>query len=378
MTYKDDEIENGSMDFPLEWTDFSFDQSEVFSETSIVTLMNNYKIKDIKALCKKHGIKGYSSMNKAEMLEHFILELVTPEYIYEEMMKMSDLQKLLLFIAADIDLIQRGVITAIEVPDTFLMFKRRLSPDPEAEVEVIVPDEIVDLVLNVIQKNSAFRKIAEAYRMVTASANLYGVLTLKQLQVIYETYLGEQMQLIKIEKWLNDIHLVNPDFKAYRVVNGLIVSTGIQLEDMELVDYISHAIYYMPKTKAELLAYEDTFFGIEEALQYELMDWFLSHIDDSRVLGLHVSQFVTEVLLLLKHLPDKNVITPIIQDFVEQGFLKKSQEQKVIEKFEAVYQTMPNWFYHGYTYDAYQKLGQKDNKGVNNVIDFYQYLQNKK
>lgn len=341
------------------------------AKNSIVLLMNHYKKSEIKKLCKQFGIKGYSNLNKEELLQHFIQELVQPSYIEQQIAKMNESEKLALIMTIEFNDLFGPFYTPIKFDDTFLIF----SQDEGNGINSLwVPDEIIDVVHDYIEQDDTLIELRLAYQILEAATNLYGLYSFTQLQKVYEQYLDKKYSLLSIQQWLKQVERVNSEMANFRVTNGIIVSKGLQLEEEEFPYFLKDAKYYMPNTLEELLEYEMTVYGIDDETEFEFMSWLEKNILKDNKFDANAELLSVELLTMMKHALSFDMIQSILESLVQDGILRKRVEVTAENVVKPIYLRMRSWIYHGYTFEEYMEIMDKEERHQqSNVIDFNQH-----
>ncbi|PCF35032.1 hypothetical protein B5C00_02715 [Staphylococcus delphini] len=354
---------------------------EADEERSIVTLLNRYTIEDIKALCKQHDITGYSGMNKSELLVHFITYLVTPEYIRESVAHMSRAHQLLLVLTQQMIEVGIPFETTLDVPQSFLMYKPRMSFDDTGEI--LIPHEIDEKMKEAVQTEEILKALSDQYRLLIASVELYGSLPLEQLQVVYQKYMDQTLTLDALKDWLDLVEEVNPDFKNYEVKDDVITHIDFQFDQTQMVEIASKVTYYLPETKEEMLTYSKRLYGIDPERCDRVIEWVKDHFIEYEYMdfidrNLEAEELGTELLLLLKHISEPDDFAPVLEGWIEDGELDEDAFSTGLVLFEEMLKHMRSWLYLGHTSEEFENILNHSSEKYENVVDFHQYQQRKK
>lgn len=341
------------------------------SKNSITVLMSDYKVDDVKALCKAHDIKGYSNLNKDELLQHFIESLVDETYFKQEVAKMTKAQQLALVMTAEMNERFDAIVTPVQFDDTFLMFS---IDEGHGYYSLHLPDEVSDKVRQYIQQDEHLRQMTLAYQLLVASSNLYGLFSYTQLQNVYRHYLGVAYSLVDIQNWLKRVEYVNPEMTSFRVVNGLIASKGLQFEEAEYPYFLKEAKYYMPETIDAFLTYEDNVYGIDDETEMNFMAWVEENTLKHNQSNVNAIELSVELLTMMKHAASFDMIQSILNSLVDDGVLRQRVKQTGKNVVKPIFMNMRSWMYHGYTVEEYIDLmNQNERHQFSNVIDFNQH-----
>lgn len=341
------------------------------SKNSITVLMSDYKVDDVKALCKAHDIKGYSNLNKDELLQHFIESLVDETYFKQEVAKMTKAQQLALVMTAEMNERFDAIVTPVQFNDTFLIFS---IDEGHGYYSLHLPDEVSDKVRQYIQQDEHLRQMTLAYQLLVASSNLYGLFSYTQLQNVYRHYLGVAYSLVDIQNWLKRVEYVNPEMISFRVVNGLIASKGLQFEEAEYPYFLKEAKYYMPETMDEFLTYEDNVYGIDDETEMNFMAWVEENTLKHNQSNVNAIELSVELLTMMKHAASFDMIQSILNALVDDGILRQRVKQTGKNVVKPIFMNMRSWMYHGYTVEEYIGLmNQNERHQFSNVIDFNQH-----
>lgn len=341
------------------------------SKNSITVLMSDYKVDDVKALCKAHDIKGYSNLNKDELLQHFIESLVDETYFKQEVAKMTKAQQLALVMTAEMNERFDAIVTPVQFNDTFLIFS---IDEGHGYYSLHLPDEVSDKVRQYIQQDEHLRQMTLAYQLLVASSNLYGLFSYTQLQNVYRHYLGVAYSLVDIQNWLKRVEYVNPEMISFRVVNGLIASKGLQFEEAEYPYFLKEAKYYMPETMDEFLTYEDNVYGIDDETEMNFMAWVEENTLKHNQSNVNAIELSVELLTMMKHAASFDMIQSILNALVDDGILRQRVKQTGKNVVKPIFMNMRSWMYHGYTVEEYIDLmNQNERHQFSNVIDFNQH-----
>lgn len=341
------------------------------SKNSITVLMSDYKVDDVKALCKAHDIKGYSNLNKDELLQHFIESLVDETYFKQEVAKMTKAQQLALVMTAEMNERFDAIVTPVQFDDTFLMFS---IDEGHGYYRLHLPDEVSDKVRQYIQQDEYLRQMTLAYQLLVASSNLYGLFSYTQLQNVYRHYLGVAYSLVDIQNWLKRVEYVNPEMTSFRVVNGLITSKGLQFEEAEYPYFLKEAKYYMPETIDAFLTYEDNVYGIDDETEMNFMAWVEENTLKHNQSNVNAIELSVELLTMMKHAASFDMIQSILNSLVDDGVLRQRVKQTGKNVVKPIFMNMRSWMYHGYTVEEYIDLmNQNERHQFSNVIDFNQH-----
>ncbi|MBI5974354.1 Rho termination factor N-terminal domain-containing protein [Staphylococcus canis] len=339
--------------------------------SSITTLMHHYKVKEIKDLCKQYGIKGYSSLNKDEMLYHFITNLVTQEYFNQTVDRFNEDEKLALIMTNQYNAWGDSFETRLKIQDNFILFG---VDEGDGYVYPWIPDEILDKVEQYIKQNESLRKIQLAYDLLEAATNLYGLYTFTQLQEVYREYLGESYSLLDIQKWINRVERVNPEMINFREENGVIVSKGLELEVIDYPHFMKDANYYMPETIEEMLRYKEWVMGIDEETQIDFLTWLDKNVIKNNPLNAIPDELAVELLTMMRHAVSYDMIDNVLNAMVEDGILKKRVASTGKNVVKPIFMKIRSWLYHGYTFKEYMKImDQEEQQQRGKVIDFKQH-----
>ncbi|MDQ7192809.1 hypothetical protein [Staphylococcus felis] len=341
------------------------------AQNSICELMKNYKVDEIKTLCKSHGIKGYSNLNKDTLLIHFITNLVTEDYLDEMVATFNKAQKLAFVIASQFSAWQAPLPTRLHFENNFVLFH---FSGEDGYYLTWIPDEVSNIVEKYIDSHTELKQLKLAYALLEAASNLYGLYSFTQLQRVYEVYLNKSYSLLDIQKWLKQIELVNPEMTNFRVFNGLIASKGLEFEEDEYHYFVKDAKYYMPDTTQEILSYQELIYGIDDEAEIKFMNWLEQNILKDNHFEAEVTSLSGEILTMMKHAMTYDMVQDVLQSLVQDGILRKRVEFTAENVVKPIYMKMRNWIYHGYTFEEYMNLMDKDeHEQRNNVIDLKQY-----
>ncbi|QLK86762.1 hypothetical protein [Staphylococcus sp. 17KM0847] len=338
---------------------------------SIIELMSNYKVEEIKALCREHGIKGYTSMNKDEMLVHFIDTLVTEAYIQQEVDKMTKDQRLAFVLTSYKTHDMMPFVSTVDFSDTFLIF----NDDEDEEMPILkIPAEIQETVAHYIASDRELQGLITKYRVLEAATNLYGLYTYTQLQNVFKTYLNETATLMDVERFLKRCLRVAPEIVNYRIVNGAIVSIGLQLEEDEFPQFLEGAHYYMPKTIEDLLFFESNIFSMSDEDMIDFLSWLDRNVIKDNKFNANANQLNVELLTMMKHAISYEMVGDILLSMVNDGILRKRVTVTHENKVKPIYMKMRNWIFHGYTFEEYMEILDKEYKyDGSKIIDINQH-----
>ena len=327
---------------------------------SIVELMSEYTVDEIKELCKAHGIKGYSGMKKDEMLVHFITELVTDTYIKEEVGKMRNDQRLAFVLAHHYSTELLPLISAVTFPDCYLVFN---TDEEDGLFALEIPAEVAERVAKYIEQEDAdLQALIQKYRVFEAATNLYGLYTYTQLQKVFKTYLDEENTLIDIQRFVKRCERVAPENVNYRLVNGAIISLGLQLEEDELAHFLKDAHYYMPETVEDMLYFEKNVFNLPDEDMIDFLSWLDRSVIKDNNYNATPDQLNIELLTMMKHAISYDMVADVLLSMVNDGILRKRVTATHQNKVKPVYMKMRNWIFHGHTFDEYMEILDKEYK----------------
>ncbi|MCS4486145.1 Rho termination factor N-terminal domain-containing protein [Staphylococcus americanisciuri] len=321
---------------------------------SIIELMSENTVNDIKELCKAHGIKGYSGMKKDEMLIHFIDELVTDTYIKEQIDKMSHDQRLAFVLAYHYREEILPLFSSITFPDCYLVFD--VDEDDDGLPVLEIPVEVAERVGTYIeQKDTTLQALIRKYRVFEAATNLYGLYSYTQLQKVFKTYLDEDNTLMDIERFVKRCERVAPENVNCRIVNGAIVSLGLQLEEDEFVYFLKEADYYMPETVEDMLYFEKNVFSLADEDMIDFLSWLDQNVIKDNKFDVTPEQLNVELLTMMKHAISYDMITDLLLLLVNDGILRKDVTSTHQKNVKPIFMKMRNWVFHGHTFDEYMK-----------------------
>ncbi|AVQ33790.1 hypothetical protein C7J88_06245 [Staphylococcus muscae] len=328
---------------------------------SIIELMSDLTVGDIKRLCKSHDITGYSSMKKDEMLVHFIQELVTDSYIKEEVSKMSKDQRLAFALTHHYSKEMLPFISSITFPDCYLVFNTDEEDNGLSVLEI--PAEVATRVGAYIeQEDEELQAMILKYRVFEAATNLYGLYSYTQLQDVFKTYLDEENTLMDIQRFVKRCERIAPENINYRLVNGAIVSLGLQLEEDEFAHFLKDAHYYMPETIEDMLYFERNVFNLPDEDMIDFLSWLDRSVRKDNNFNATADQLNIELLTMMKHAISYDMVADVLLSMVNDGILRKRVTETHQNKVKPVYMKMRNWIFHGYTFDEYMQILDKEYK----------------
>ncbi|UXR69404.1 MULTISPECIES: hypothetical protein [unclassified Staphylococcus] len=328
---------------------------------SIVELMSDLTLGDIKRLCKAHDIKGYSSMKKDEMLVHFIQELATESYIKEEVSKMSRDQRFAFALTHHYSKEMLPFISSITFPDSYLVFNVDEEDNGLSVLEI--PAEIATQVGEYIEKeDEELQALILKYRVFEATTNLYGLYSYTQLQNVFKKYLDEENTLMDIQRFVKRCERIAPENVNYRLVNGAIVSLGLQLEEDEFSHFLKDAHYYMPETIEDMLYFEKNVFNLPDEDMIDFLSWLDRSVRKDNNFNATADQLNIELLTMMKHAISYDMVADVLLSMVNDGILRKRVTETHQNKVKPVYMKMRNWIFHGYTFDEYMQILDKEYK----------------
>ncbi|PNZ29054.1 hypothetical protein CD122_02680 [Staphylococcus rostri] len=328
---------------------------------SIIELMSATTVEEIKALCKAHGIKGYSGMKKDEMLVHFIDELVTDAYIKEEIDKMSNDQRLAFALTHHYSKEMLPFISPITFPDCYLVFNVDEEDNGLSVLEI--PAEIAERVEAYIeQEDATLQALIRKYRVFEAATNLYGLYSYTQLQNVFKTYLDEDNTLMDIQRFVKRCERIAPENVNYRLVNGAIVSLGLQLEEDEFAHFLKEAHYYMPETVEDMLYFEKNVFNLPDEDMIDFLSWLDRSVIKDNNFGATPDQLNIELLTMMKHAISYDMVADVMLSLVNDGILRKRVTATHQNKVKPIFMKMRNWVFHGHTFDEYMEILDKEYK----------------
>ncbi|QDW98050.1 hypothetical protein [Staphylococcus agnetis] len=339
------------------------------SPNQFIQLLGNPTVDALKQLCREHHIKGYSALKKDEIATLLITSIVTQSYFNEVINQMNeDQQRLFLHILA---MNQNGesIETDISFPESFLIFET--ERDERGYHLLWIPEEIIAQVEKWVTQHETLKQFKLEQDVIEATTNLYGLYSLSQLQHVMNKYLEKTYSLLEIRKLLRRFTRLMPHTRNFIVGEGYITSVGLELEPDEYHHFLKDAKYYEPATLNDLLYYQTHVFGLDDETYFNFVSWLSKNIREDNKLNATVDGLTVEILTMMKHAIEYNMVADVMYSLVQDGILRKRVEQTAVNKVKPVYMKMRNWIYHGHTFEEYMHIIDREERNKHsNVIDF--------
>lgn len=339
------------------------------SPNQFIQLLGNPTVDALKQLCRERHIKGYSALKKDEIATLLITSIVTQSYFNEVMNQMNeDQQRLFLHILA-MNQIGESIETDISFPESFLIFET--ERDERGYHLLWIPEEIIAQVEKWVTQHETLKQFKLEQDVIEATTNLYGLYSLSQLQHVMNKYLEKTYSLLEIRKLLRRFTRLMPHTRNFIVGEGYITSVGLELEPDEYHHFLKDAKYYEPATLNDLLYYQTHVFGLDDETYFNFVSWLSKNIREDNKLNATVDGLTVEILTMMKHAIEYNMVADVIYSLVQDGILRKRVEQTAVNKVKPVYMKMRNWIYHGHTFEEYMHIIDREERNKHsNVIDF--------
>ncbi|UXS75860.1 Rho termination factor N-terminal domain-containing protein [Staphylococcus chromogenes] len=339
---------------------------------SIINLLGNPTVKELKQLCKENGVKGYSTLRKEEIAHWFITSLVTEDYFNEAVAQMDENQKRLLIQVYAFNDLDTPIESNVSFPESYLIFET--EEDDRGKHLLWIPDEILEQVGKWIKKHETLKRYQQEQDLIEAATNLYGLYSFAQLQKVLNRYLEHDYSLLETRSILMRLNRLMPEMCNFNVGEGLILSVGLELEPDELHHFLRDAHYYEPETLEEMLFYKTHVFGIDEDTYFNFLSWLGKNMRENNDYNVTPDELVVEILTMMKHAIEYEMVADVMYSLVQDGILRKRVEQTAINKVKPVYMKMRNWIYHGHTFEEYMEIMNQEERHQNGkVIDFKAY-----
>lgn len=339
---------------------------------TIINLLGNPTVKELKQLCKENGVKGYSTLRKEEIAHWFITSLVTEDYFNEAVAKMNENQKRLLIQVYAFNDLDTPIESNVSFPESYLIFET--EEDDRGKHLLWIPDEILEQVGKWIKKHETLKRYQQEQDLIEAATNLYGLYSFAQLQKVLNRYLEHDYSLLETRSILMRLNRLMPEIRNFNVGEGLITSVGLELEPDELHHFLRDAHYYEPETLEEMLFYKTHVFGIDEDTYFNFLSWLGKNMRENNDYNVTPDELAVEILTMMKHAIEYEMVADVMYSLVQDGILRKRVEQTAINKVKPVYMKMRNWIYHGHTFEEYMEIMNQEERHQNGkVIDFKAY-----
>ncbi|NJH66573.1 hypothetical protein GLV93_12930 [Staphylococcus agnetis] len=120
-----------------------------------------------------------------------------------------------------------------------------------------------------------------------------------------------------------------------------------------------------------MLYYQTHVFGLDDETYFNFVSWLSKNIREDNKLNATVDGLTVEILTMMKHAIEYNMVADVMYSLVQDGILRKRVEQTAVNKVKPVYMKMRNWIYHGHTFEEYMHIIDREERNKHsNVIDF--------
>ncbi|MCO4329275.1 hypothetical protein MTQ89_09470 [Staphylococcus hyicus] len=339
------------------------------SPNKFIHLLGDPTVEELKQLCRNHHIKGYSTLKKEGIASLLLTSIVTESYFNEIVHQMNEDQQRLFIHTLAMNQNGESIETDISFPESFLIFET--ERDERGYHLLWIPEEIITQVEKWVTQNEMLNHFKLEQDLIEAATNLYGLYSLSQLQRVMTKYLEKDYSLLDIRKLLRRLTRLMPNTRNYIVGEGYITSVGLELEPDEYHHFLKDAKYYEPEKLKDMLYYQTHVFGLDDETYFNFVSWLSKNIREDNKLNATVEGLTVELLTMMKHAIEYNMVADVMYSLVQDGILRKRVEQTAVNKVKPVYMKMRNWIYHGYTFEEYMhKIDQEERNKQRNVIDF--------
>ncbi|WP_274315585.1 hypothetical protein [Staphylococcus hyicus] len=339
------------------------------SPNKFIHLLGDPTVEELKQLCRNHHIKGYSTLKKEGIASLLLTSIVTESYFNEIVHQMNEDQQRLFIHTLAMNQNGESIETDISFPESFLIFET--ERDERGYHLLWIPEEIITQVEKWVTQNEMLNHFKLEQDLIEAVTNLYGLYSLSQLQRVMTKYLEKDYSLLDIRKLLRRLTRLMPNTRNFIVGEGYITSVGLELEPDEYHHFLKDAKYYEPEKLKDMLYYQTHVFGLDDETYFNFVSWLSKNIREDNKLNATVEGLTVELLTMMKHAIEYNMVADVMYSLVQDGILRKRVEQTAVNKVKPVYMKMRNWIYHGYTFEEYMhKIDQEERNKQRNVIDF--------
>lgn len=306
---------------------------------------SNYTKDNLKMIAQMNGFSGYSKLKKSELADWLVEKMLDEHHMADIMedivLEEDELIQLILNQPEGI-----WIMESLLEQSFFLSCYGAFSYEASA---VRIPRDVREMYQKINTPECQKRRIEKdkVSKYCNSAVELYGVVPISEVAVIYRHYTGNDISVKQIKK----IALENAKDNRVTVRGGYLVHMNIDDEDKELIleDQKDYS-YYIPDTEEEFLIYgnadEDT---IDQLDEVKFSKWLEEELNLDVVRGFTLTK---HILLYIKLNYEDEELMEILDLMIESmGIpdLSTKQKRKVKKKMSELCRNTRLYSYSGHT-----------------------------
>lgn len=237
----------------------------------IAEVLSNSTVEDLKKIAKNLGVKGYSKLKKAELI-NYIITYITSEEVAMQTFLLATEEELKRFRAA----LNSNVVIRVSEGNLYQYFYERCYFAINQKNEVIIPSEVREVYEKVNQEDfwSMRRRFQRLLEYCKAAVALYGIVSMEKMSELIQKYEMIAMDKKEMESLGQQATIRQQPFTIYK---KCFVANEVLREEQGfefLLERQDGKAYYMPG-KAEFIKYANPAY-IERNRQYYALQKYVS------------------------------------------------------------------------------------------------------
>lgn len=291
---------------------------------------------ELKEICRKLEIKGFSSKNKEDLVS-----LITEEYFADDTLLRAMLNSYDSHFKVVLDTIteqkENYVVFHQDIPDDVFLF---YADDTEL---LFIPKDVKKHFKAFKKENPAFQEEIEKIHFYRSALNLYGFVSLKHLAALKKKYYGVVTSEAEVEQELIDLM---PEYAAC-IKDGGVKHIELAPIELDLKSLTHEKDYYVPDFDA-FKRYSEHFY-IERTAEIDALDTYLTENLNEEFRGTDTGKLIVNTILFglrANETPDQILLH--IDNVVETGFMTIKSRDTLTELIAAALATSRLWTLHGH------------------------------
>ena len=306
---------------------------------------SNYTKDNLKMIAQMNGFSGYSKLKKSELADWLVEKMLDEHHMADIMedivLEEDELIQLILNQPEGI-----WIMESLLEQSFFLSCYGAFSYEASA---VRIPRDVREMYQKINTPECQKRRIEKdkVSKYCNSAVELYGVVPISEVAVIYRHYTGNDISVKQIKK----IALENAKDNRVTVRGGYLVHMNIDDEDKELIleDQKDYS-YYIPDTEEEFLIYgnadEDT---IDQLDEVKFSKWLEEELNLDVVRGFTLTKHILLYIKLNYEDEDLMEILDLMIESMGIPDLSTKQKRKVKKKMSELCRNTRLYSYSGHT-----------------------------
>lgn len=315
-------------------------------------LLAKKKVADLRELAKASGLKGYSKLKKDDLTSLIEEAIINEEYV-QKVVFFANNRELALF---DKKLTENVPFMEDDLINYLYLYKNKfyfVNEENEEENEFLIPDDLVEVYKKVFTKE--FKQKRDRFQLVsdyiTASANMYGLVTMEQVIKTFneqnKTQVTEE-EILKVYNLISDVKQI-----FYKLVDGKFVHEAVLEENGIgiLESKQGTKPYYVPAKDVYLCYAREEFF--ERSMAFEALVAYLEHnvVEDEEL----TERICTEIQYAYCFGEELAQGITILEDY--DIALEEEQLKIVVDLLVNVYNSSRFWENRGFSPNEMNNIG---------------------